>query len=111
MITYRSEEDQEAYETYVRHLDVLNAVVVAGPPCGGGCFDQSILDLHHEHPMWLVRSAIRMAAMQTLHTRGWAGGPVSDVELAAVMSDIEAIRSMVIEDMKAEGIDWTENEP
>jgi hypothetical protein len=36
------------------------------------------------------------------HARGWAGGPVSDVELAAVMSDIEAIRSMVIEDMNAE---------
>jgi hypothetical protein len=109
MIMPRSEEDQEAYETYVRHLDVLNAVAVAAP-CGGGCFDQSILDLHHEHPMWLVRSAIRMAAMLTLHARGWGGGPVSDAELVAVMSDIEAIRSMLIREMTAEGIDWTENE-
>ena len=109
MIMHRSEEDQEAYDTYVRHLDVLNAVVAA--PCGGGCFDQSILDLHHEHPMWLVRSAIRMAAMLTLHARGWGGGPVSDAELMVVMSDIEATRSVVIEDMKAEGIGWAENEP
>ena len=52
-----------------------------------------------------------MAAMLTLHARGSGGGPVSDAELMVVMSDIEAIRSMVIEDMKAEGIDWTENEP
>jgi hypothetical protein len=49
--------------------------------------------------------------MLTLHARGWGGGPVSDAELMVVMSDIEATRSVVIEDMKAEGIGWAENEP